>query len=154
MVLDDLNIDTTYALSPQAKGKIERPYIRFNHAVSLGNTLFREYKIHKPDMSSKDIFCLRMGRILNGYRKISIDKKDLRIKGVPTYERVEIRIVPDVKKDVSELRVWYRNKLVDVHYMKGLDFLKFFRELIEFLGSIPISRRPTDSIYNYIYYIE
>jgi len=26
MVLSDLNVDVTYALSPQAKGKIERPY--------------------------------------------------------------------------------------------------------------------------------
>jgi len=26
MVLNDLNVDATYALSPQARGKIERPY--------------------------------------------------------------------------------------------------------------------------------
>ena len=26
MVLNDLNVDVTYALSPQARGKIERPY--------------------------------------------------------------------------------------------------------------------------------
>ena len=109
-----LKVGVTYALSPQAKGKIERPYrwlqdrivrtcalegiidqedarevlrmeidrynnhqvhsttkeipaIRFEHAHSTGNTLFRPFVLPKPYSSAKDVFCLRTTRMLNGY---------------------------------------------------------------------------------------
>jgi hypothetical protein len=34
---------------------------------------------------------------------------------------VEIRIVPDDKGVISELRFWYKNRLVDVHRVKNDD---------------------------------
>lgn len=173
-VLNDLHIDIIYALSPQAKGKVERPYqwmqdriirtcarenvrdiirgqnilaseidrynnrqkhsttdeipvIRFQKAIRKNQSLFREYKIPAPYQNSKDIFCLRDKRIVDAYHKISVKNQELRIKEVPLREQVEIRIVPDLQKGVSELRFWYRNKLVDTHIMKNsdLDIVQF-----------------------------
>lgn len=119
-VLDDCNVKVTYALSPQAKGKVERPYgwlqdrlvricarenvtdikhaqiivnkelyrynyyhlhstteevpyIRFQRALQQNISLFRQFVIPKPFLSTKDIFCLRMNRIANAYRKISVN---------------------------------------------------------------------------------
>ena len=40
-----------------------------------------------------------MQRILNGYRKIKIDNTELRVKGVPTYEKVESIPLMVIKKD-------------------------------------------------------
>lgn len=167
-VLEDLNVKITYALSPQAKGKIERPYqwlqdrlvrtcarenirsieearkilayeinrynnrqvhsttkeipvMRLNKALSSNKTFFREFKIPRPFESTKDIFCLRGSRSVDAYHKISLNNIVFRINGVPLRERVEMRIVPDEKTGISELRFWYKNKLVDVQRAKNSD---------------------------------
>ena len=119
-VLDDCGVKVKYALSPQAKGKIERPYrwiqdrlvrtcyrerisdlnqaqlvlnsliqkynyqwihsttgeipdIRFQRALKENKSLFREFRIRPPYKSTKDIFCLRADRMVNSYRKVSIN---------------------------------------------------------------------------------
>src|SRR4030043_1258098 len=119
-VLEDCNVKVTYALSPQAKGKIERPYrwlqdglirtcvrediadikqaqrvlnhelyrynhqqlhsttkeipyLRFQRALKQRQSLFREFTIKPPYQSVKDIFCLRMDRTIDPYRRISIN---------------------------------------------------------------------------------
>jgi len=150
-VLDDCGVKVTYALSPQAKGKIERPYrwiqdrlvrtcyrenvrdipegqlilnnlvqrynyrivhsttgeipyIRFQRALREKRSLFREFRIRPPFLSSKDIFCLRVERMVNPYRKISINNLELRVLGAPLHEKIQLRIVPDKESGVSEVR--------------------------------------------------
>ena len=167
-VLLDLNIDITYALSPQAKGKIERPYqwlqdhlvrrcardniktiemaqlilddevkrynyrqvhsttreipaIRFERALKLNKSMFREFKLKIPVESTKDLFCLRAMRKVDAYHKISFNNTEFRVKGVPLRENVEIRIAPDEKREIAELRFWYRNKCVDTQNAKISD---------------------------------
>ena len=39
----------------------------------------------------------------------------------PFHEIVEIRIAPNKGTDISELRFWYKNKLVDTQKMKTSD---------------------------------
>lgn len=167
-VLMDLNVKVTYALSPQGKGKIERPYrwlqdrlvrtcarehitkledaqevlryevdrynnhqvhsttkeipsIRLEKSLSLNQSMFREFKIPEPYESTKDIFCLRIYKTVDSYHKVSINNFKLRVKGVPLREKVEIRIVPDIEKGISELRFWYKRKLIDVLFVKNDD---------------------------------
>ena len=119
-VLLDFNVNVSYALSPQAKGKIERPYqwlqdrivrtcaknnvknikdgreilkyefdrynnhqvhsttkeipiVRFERAISQNNSLFRPFKYPNPYFSNKDLFCLRVSRIVDGYHNISFN---------------------------------------------------------------------------------
>jgi len=167
-VLMDLQVHITYALSPQAKGKVERPYqwiqdrlvrtcarenvrniedarkileyeinqynfyrvhsttreipaLRFNNALSANKTMFREFKLPAPFESTKDIFCLRTSRSVDAYHNVSINNFKLRVRGVPLREKVEIRVVPDEDTGVSELRFWYKKKLVDVQRMKTSD---------------------------------
>ena len=167
-VLLDLNVNITYALSPQAKGKIERPYhwmqdrlvrtcarenirtiqqaqevldyevdrynnhqvhsttkeipsIRLHNAVAANKSMFREFVIPKPYESTKDIFCLRTKRMVDAYHSISINNIKLKVKGVPLREAVEIRIVPEEKSGISELRFWYRNRFVDIQRVKSDD---------------------------------
>jgi hypothetical protein len=52
---------------------------------------------------------------------VSIYNFKLRVRGVPLWEKVEIRIVPEEKRGISELRFWYKNKLVDVQKMNTSD---------------------------------
>ncbi len=138
-VLDDCRVKVTYALSPQAKGKIERPYrwiqdrlirtcyrenirdikeaqstlnnlvqkynyrmvhsttgeipyIRFQRAIREKRTLFREFRIMPPFKSTKDIFCLRVDRMVNSYRKVSINNLELKVPKAPLHERIQLRI--------------------------------------------------------------
>jgi len=131
-VLNDCGVKVKYALSPQAKGKIERPYrwiqdrlvrtcyrerisdlnqaqlvlnsliqkynyqwihsttgeipyLRFQRVLKENKSLFREFRIRPPYKSTKDIFCLRADRMVNSYRKVSINnlvpvKTGVRIK--------------------------------------------------------------------------
>ena len=165
-VLDDCKVKVTYALSPQAKGKIERPYrwiqdrlvrtcyrenvrvipegqlilnnllqrynfrivhsttgeipyIRFQRALREKRSLFREFTIRPPFLSSKDIFCLRVERMVNPYRKISINNLELRVPKAPLHERIQLRIVPDKKSGVSEVRFWHRDNFLGHQKVKN-----------------------------------
>lgn len=166
-VLDDCNVKVSYALSPQAKGKIERPYgwlqdrlirtcirenvtdirhaqkilnyeiRRYNHrqihsttqeipslcfqkALNENKSLFRPFKIMSPYQSPKDIFCLRINRTVDAYRKISINNLQLKVNNAIPRETVNLRIYP-LNNFISEVRFWCNNKLLDVQKIKNSD---------------------------------
>jgi hypothetical protein len=154
-----LKVEVTYALSPQAKGKVERPYrwlqdrivrtcalerlstleevrtvlqeevhryntqqvhsttgqipqLRFEHARTSGNSLFRPFTLPKPYTSPKDVFCLRDTRIVDGYRKVSLFNQHIAVPHVPLREEVELHLVPDLAQQVLEVRIWWQHKMI------------------------------------------
>jgi len=154
-----LGVDVIHALSPQAKGKVERPYrwlqdrivrtcaleeishiegarsvlrdeldrynnhqvhsttkeipsIRFARAKQEGNTLFRPFTLPEPYTSTKDVFCLRETRVVDGYRRISLSNHNIEVPNVPLREDVDIHMVPDDDKNVMELRIWWNHHMV------------------------------------------
>jgi hypothetical protein len=158
-VLREFKVDVIYALSPQAKGKVERPYrwlqdrivrtcaleklstmeetrpvlheevhrynyhqvhsttgevpvVRFMKAKKEGNSLFRPFVLPKPYKSVKDVFCLRATRTLDGYRKISLDRHKIEVPKVDVREDVDLRLVPDLVKNIMEVRIWFNNRMV------------------------------------------
>lgn len=166
-VMGDCNIKVTYALSPQAKGKIERPYgwlqdrlvrtcvrdnvtdirqaqsvlnreihrynyrqvhsttqevpyFRFQRALKEKRSLFREFHVRPPFQSVKDIFCLRTERTIDPYRKISINNLQLKVNNATPRKRVTLRIYP-LNKNISELRFWCDNTLIDIQRVKNSD---------------------------------
>jgi hypothetical protein len=166
-VLDDCQVKVIYALSPQAKGKIERPYgwlqdrlvrslvreevtdikkaqqilnrelyrynhrqvhsttqeipyLRFQRALMESKSLFRSFQIRPPWASPKDIFCLRVDRTIDAYRKISVNGLQLKINGAIPHELVTLRIYP-LNKVLSEVRFWSQNKLIDIQKLKNID---------------------------------
>ncbi len=163
-VLEDCNVKVTYALSPQAKGKMERPYgwlqdrlvricvrediadikpaqqilrqeihrynyrqvhsttqeipyFRFQRALKEKRSLFREFKISPPYQSAKDIFCLRMDRIVDPYRHISISPLQFKVHADP-HKQVNLRIYP-LNDEISEIRFWCEGKLIDIQKVKN-----------------------------------
>lgn len=163
-VLNDCSVKITYALSPQAKGKIERPYswlqdrlirtcarenitdiryaqrvlnqevyrynnrqvhsttreipsVRLQGAFNDNKSLFREFAIKPPYQSTKDIFCLRINRTVNSYRKISLNNLELKVNGAVPGKRVNLRIYP-LNNRISEVRFWCDNKLIDIQKLK------------------------------------
>jgi len=166
-VMNDCHIKVTYALSPQARGKIERPYgwlqdrvvrtcvredvtdireaqrvlnyeihrynykqvhsttqevpyFRFQRALEEKRSLFREFQVKPPFQSVKDIFCLRVERTVDPYRRISIHNLQLKVNNATPRKRVTLRIYP-LNKDVSEVRFWCEDKLIDVLRIKNSD---------------------------------
>ena len=167
-VLKDCGVGVIYALSPQAKGKIERPYrwlqarvvrqcardhvttftdareifrdeidrynnrqvhsttkeipaIRFERAVKNGQTMFRPFRVPEPFKSSKDIFCLRATRVVDAYRKISINNLKITVPKVPPHYPVELRMTPDHEKQTVEVRFWFSGQLVSTQIFKEQD---------------------------------
>ena len=165
-VLDDCRVKVTYALSPQAKGKIERPYrwiqdrlvrtcyrenirdikeaqlilnhlvqqynykivhsttgeipyIRFQRAIREKRTLFREFRIMPPFKSTKDIFCLRVERMVNSYRKVSINNLELKVPKAPLHEKIQLRISPDKESGISEVRFWHKDNFLGNQKVKN-----------------------------------
>ena len=165
-VLEDCNVKVIHSLSPQARGKIERPYgwlqdrlirtcvredvtdiqqaqrvlnqelrrynhqqvhsttqeipyLRFQRALKEKQSLFREFKIRPPFQSVKDIFCLRMDRIVDSYRKISIHNLQFKVHADPR-KQVNLRIYP-LDEEISEIRFWCEGKLIDVQKVKNSD---------------------------------
>jgi hypothetical protein len=166
-VLEDCNVKVVHSLSPQARGKIERPYgwlqdrlvrtcvrenitdirkaqklldqelnrynyrqvhsttqevpyFRFKRALEEKKSLFREFKIKPPYQSVKDIFCLRVNRTIDAYRRISINNLELRVNGSTPRDIVNLRIYP-LSNQISEIRFWCNNKLIDVKRVKNCD---------------------------------
>lgn len=164
-VLDDCNIKPIYALSPQAKGKVERPYrwlqdhlvrtcvrenvtrieqaipileeevyqynhkrvhstvkeipyLRFQRAMKEKKSLFREFGVRPPYQSPKDIFCFRVNRMADAYRKVSINNLELKFNGAIPGQDVNLRIYP-LNPELSEVRFWVRNKLMDIQTIKN-----------------------------------
>jgi len=72
-----------------------------------------------PFKSTKDIFCLRVERMLNSYRKVSINKLELKVPKAPLHERIQLRIVPDKESGVSEVRFWYEAELLGMQKVKN-----------------------------------
>jgi hypothetical protein len=165
-VLNDCGVKVKYALSPQAKGKIERPYrwiqdrlvrscyrkrisdinqaqlvlnnliqkynyqwihsttrevpyIRFQRALKENKSLFREFAVRPPYKSIKDIFCLRADRMVNSYRKVSINNLELKVPSAPLHERIQLRIVPDKESGLSEVRFWHEDELLGIQKVKN-----------------------------------
>ena len=99
----------------------EIPDERFFRAFDEKRSLFREFVIPSPFTSTKDIFALRDERVVNAYRKISINKLELNVSGVPIRERVYLRIVPSKNAGLAEVRFWYSDKLVGIQKVKNED---------------------------------
>lgn len=158
-VMRILGVDVIYALSPQAKGKVERSYrwlqdrivrtcaieklttieevrvvlkeeidrynnhqvhsttgeipsIRLKKARREGNSLFRPFMLPKPYTSTKDAFCLREKRMVNGYRRISLFNHEIEVPKVPLREEVEVHLVPDSARGALEIRIWWDSQMV------------------------------------------
>ncbi len=167
-VLEDCSVDIIYALSPQAKGKIERPYgwlqdrivrtcarenirkiaqcrkvlkweidrynnyqvhtttgeipsVRFNRALDEHRSLFRNFVIPPPYLSTKDIFCLRANRIVNSYRKISLNNLEIKLHGVRIGDTIDLRIVPNKNTGLAEVRLWCDKKFLEAVTIKNDD---------------------------------
>lgn len=165
-VLEECNVKVIYALSPQAKGKMERPYgwlqdhlirtcvredvteiqhaqnilnqevhrynyrqvhsttqeipyFRFQKALKEKQTVFREFKIQPPFQSVKDIFCLRMDRSVDPYRRISINHVQFKLHADPG-KQVNLRIYP-LNDQLLEIRFWCEGKLINIYKVKTSD---------------------------------
>lgn len=155
-VLNECKVSAVYALSPQAKGKIERPYrwlqerivrtavkqniktiaglkrilkdlvntyntkwvhsttkeipiIRFENAIRQNKSLFKTFKPESTQQTIDDIFCLRMRRVVDSYRKISIDGFELRVPNGAPRQTVDLKIAPDLEKGLIKIRFWQEN---------------------------------------------
>jgi hypothetical protein len=167
-VVNDCNVKYIPALSPQAKGKVERPYrwlqdhlvricarenikdirgakrilaqevyqynhkrihsttleipyIRFQRALKDKKTMFRNFVIKPPFQSIRDIFCIRLNRTVDPYRRISINNVLLKANGVHIGAKVELRIYANERTGLSEIRIWHHNKLMGIQRAKTKD---------------------------------
>jgi len=162
-VLEDCQVKVTHSLSPQARGKIERPYgwlqdrlirtcvreevteiqqaqrvlnqelhrynyrqvhsttqeipyFRFQKALKQKQSLFREFTVRPPFQSAKDIFCLRMDRTVDSYRRVSVNHLLFKVHADPR-KQVNLRFYP-LNDQIAEIRFWCEGKLIDVHKIK------------------------------------
>ncbi|MCG2812956.1 MAG: hypothetical protein L6428_16095, partial [Candidatus Aminicenantes bacterium] len=98
----------------------EVPYFRLKNALKEGKSLFRQFAIKPPFLSTKDIFCLRLERIASAYRKISLHNLELRVNKVNPHDILDLRIHP-LRNDLCEIRFWRENELIDIQKIKKID---------------------------------
>lgn len=158
-VLSDCNVKVTHALSPQAKGKVERSYrwiqdklvrlcaretvtdiahaqrlldelieqynyqnvhsttreipsVRLERCQRKAKSLFRQFKLKAPFKSVDDIFALRVKRMVNVYRKVSLNYFEMRIPkaSIRTYVELRVSLKDD---DTASVRIWEDKRLID-----------------------------------------
>jgi len=161
----DCQVKVINALSPQAKGKVERPYrwiqdhlmricprenvttiaqanqilqrevyeynykrihsttgeipyLRYQRTLKDKKDVFRQFVVPPPYQSIKDIFCFRLNRTVDAYRTVSVKNLKLKFNNAPIHEEVDLRIYPYSTGGLSEVRFWYKDKLLDVQKIK------------------------------------
>ena len=82
-------------------------------------TLFRKFTIRPPFESVKDIFCLRVDRMINPYHKVSINKLELKVPKAPLHEKIQLQITPDRESSLSEVRFWYKDEFLSSQKVKN-----------------------------------
>jgi hypothetical protein len=154
-----LGIKVIFALSPEAKGKVERPYrwmqdriirtcalenfrelaearevlqeeldrynnrqvhsttgeiprIRFEKALTEGNSLLRPFSLPEPFTSPDDVFCLREKRMINAYRRISLFGHEIQVPKTPLREYVDIHMIPNQESSIMNIRIWWKASMV------------------------------------------
>ncbi len=164
-VVHDCQVKVIHALSPQAKGKIERPYgwlqdhvvricardnistiakanqvlfrevheynykrvhsttaeipyLRYQRALKEKKSVFRKFSVPPPFKTLKDIFCFRIDRTVDAYRAVSVNNLQIKFNNAPIRETVNLRIHPDQKSGLSEVRFWFKDQLLDVQFIK------------------------------------
>ena len=119
LILNNLVQKYNYRIVHSTTGEI--PYIRFQRAIREKRTLFREFTINPPFKSVKDIFCLRVDRMVNSYRKVSINNLELKVPKAPLHENIQLRISPDKESGLSEVRFWHEGELLGMQKVKNSD---------------------------------
>lgn len=99
----------------------EIPAVRFKRALDESNSLLRKFTIPTPFLSSKDIFCLRLDRTADAYRKISLNNKKFRVNKMNPFDKVKLRIYP-INNTFSEVRFWRSDELLDIQKINNENF--------------------------------
>ena len=115
------NLDKQYNDSMVHSTTEEIPCIRFQRAIREKRSLFREFTIRPPFLSSKDIFCLRVNRMVDSYRKVSINNLELKVSGAPLHDKIQLRIIPDKESGLSEVRFWHEDEFLGSQKVKNTD---------------------------------
>ena len=95
----------------------EVPYLRLQRASEKKQSLFQEFTINPPFQSVKDIFCLRVDRSVDPYRRISLHNMQIKVKNANPRKKVALRIYP-LNNTVSEIRFWSDGSLIDMQRIK------------------------------------
>lgn len=80
-------------------------------------SLYRDFSLKPPFLSTKDIFCFRIDRTIDPYRRISLDKIKFKPKNAKCHMPVTLRISP-INKTAAEIRFWCNDKFIDVQRAK------------------------------------
>lgn len=115
-------------------GKV--PIMRFRRALREKRTLFEEFEVPPPFRSTKDIFSLKAERVVDQYRRISFNTLEFNLEGVSVRDRVQLRIVPDVRDGLAEIRFWYEDRFLGIRKTKSdsLNLVHFIVCLTRVLG--------------------
>jgi len=96
----------------------EIPYLRYQRALKEKKSIFRQFLIPPPYQSIKDIFCFRLNRTVDAYRTVSINNLRLKFNNAPIHEEVNLRIYPYAQNELSEVRFWHKDKLLDIQKIR------------------------------------
>jgi hypothetical protein len=50
--------------------------------------------------------------MLNGYRRISFFNQEIEVPHVPLREYVELHMVPNLERQILEVRIWWNHQMV------------------------------------------
>ena len=64
---------------------------------------------------------------MDPYHKVSFNNLKFKVHTVPLRKKGQLRIAPDLKSGIAEIRIWYKDTLTDVYQVKNddLNLVKF-----------------------------
>jgi len=132
LILNNLIQKYNYKIVHSTTGEISG--IRFQRAIREKRSLFREFTISPPFTSWQTFLfknpllkfytiylCLRLDRMVNSYRRVSINNLELKVPSAPLRERIQLRISPDKESGLTEVRFWHKGELLGIQKVKNTD---------------------------------
>lgn len=96
----------------------EIPTMRLQKAIKEGKTCFKHFRLPVPYTSTKDIFCLYESRKVDGYNQIIWNTDKIKVPIVLLQgTEIELHVIPDEIQ--TEVRLWYKGKVLKVVYYKS-----------------------------------
>lgn len=57
--------------------------------------------------------------MVDSYRKVSINKLELKVPKAPLHESIQLRISPDKESGVSKVRFWHKDEFLGMQKVKN-----------------------------------
>jgi hypothetical protein len=111
-----------------SEGLLDRATIE--ETLGIGRTrLFGLLKLYRPpflipipSISTQDVLCLKETQVVNPYQYLTFYQQEIPLEHIPSGEKIDLRLAPNLSRESVEIRVWWRETMIQSMIFSFGDF--------------------------------